>query len=56
MFQFRGENILLFLVQTAGRQIAEQKQYRTSRSRGASSQRKPADVGKYRCVSVSTAI
>ncbi|CAG7834599.1 unnamed protein product [Allacma fusca] len=40
----RGENILLFLVQTAGRQILEQKQHRTTRTRAASSQRKPADV------------
>lgn len=29
----RGENILLFLVQTVGRQLTEQRQYRPSRSR-----------------------
>ncbi|EEC00482.1 ubiquitin protein ligase edd, putative, partial [Ixodes scapularis] len=29
----RGENILLFLVQTVGRQVVEQRQYRPSRSR-----------------------
>ncbi|KAL4218424.1 E3 ubiquitin-protein ligase ubr5 [Mactra antiquata] len=29
----RGENILLFLVQTVGRQLVEQKQYRPNRSR-----------------------
>ncbi|KAL3179297.1 hypothetical protein MRX96_038194 [Rhipicephalus microplus] len=29
----RGENILLFLVQTVGRQLVEQRQYRPSRSR-----------------------
>ena len=29
----RGENILLFLAQTVGRQVVEQRQYRPSRSR-----------------------
>jgi len=29
----KGENILLFLVQTVGRQVVEQRQYRPSRSR-----------------------
>ena len=44
----RGENILLFLVETAGRQMLEQKQYRAARSRTTSSSapRKPADIGK----------
>ena len=32
----RGENILLFLVQTVGRQSVEQRQYRTSRPRSTS--------------------
>ncbi|KAK2726284.1 hypothetical protein QYM36_000668 [Artemia franciscana] len=31
----RGENILLFLVQTVGRQLTEQRQYRPSRSRSS---------------------
>lgn len=31
----RGENILLFLVQTVGRQLVEQRQYRPSRSRSS---------------------
>ena len=31
----RGENILLFLVQTVGRQLVEQRQYRPSRVRGS---------------------
>lgn len=39
----RGENILLFLVQTVGRQIVEQRQYGTSRSRHPSGARKPSD-------------
>jgi len=30
----KGENVLLFLVQTAGRQSAEQRQYRPARARG----------------------
>ena len=33
---FRGESILLFLVQTVGRQMVEQRQYRAPRSRSAS--------------------
>lgn len=32
----RGENILLFLVQTVGRQSLEQRQYRASRPRSTS--------------------
>lgn len=32
----RGESILLFLVQTVGRQSVEQRQYRTARPRSAS--------------------
>lgn len=32
---FRGEDILLFLVQTVGRQLVEQRQYRPSRVRGS---------------------
>jgi len=31
----RGENILLFLVQTVGRQLVEQRQYRPSRVRSS---------------------
>ena len=34
------ENILLFLVQTVGRQLAEQRQYRPSRVRGSTTTRK----------------
>ncbi|KAG8228758.1 hypothetical protein J437_LFUL008199 [Ladona fulva] len=37
----RGENILLFLVQTVGRQLVEQRQYRTSRPRSASASSQP---------------
>lgn len=39
---------MLFLVETAGRQMMEQKQYRTARTRttATSTQRKAADVGK----------
>ncbi|CAL8144298.1 unnamed protein product [Orchesella dallaii] len=42
----RGENILLFLVETAGRQMMEQKQYRTARTRTTpgAAQRKPTDL------------
>lgn len=37
-FNSRGESILLFLIQTVGRQMVEQRQYRaTSRNRGSSS-------------------
>lgn len=37
-FNSRGESILLFLIQTLGRQLAEQRQYRaTSRNRNTSS-------------------
>lgn len=36
-YVFRGENILLFLAQTVGRQNQEQRQYRTARPRAASS-------------------
>jgi hypothetical protein len=45
---FRGESILLFLVQTVGRQSVEQRQYRTARPRSASasSRKTPSsDVG-----------
>lgn len=35
-FIFRGESILLFLVQTVGRQSVEQRQYRAARPRSAS--------------------
>ncbi|XP_055998190.1 E3 ubiquitin-protein ligase UBR5-like isoform X2 [Ostrea edulis] len=35
----RGENILLFLVQTVGRQLIEQRQYRPNRSRVPSSRK-----------------
>ena len=37
----RGENILLFLVQTVGRQIIEQRQYRPSRSRTSITRKAP---------------
>ncbi|ESO86003.1 hypothetical protein LOTGIDRAFT_129991 [Lottia gigantea] len=37
----KGENILLFLVQTVGRQDTEQKQFRHSRSTRVTSSRKP---------------
>ncbi|XP_046667814.1 E3 ubiquitin-protein ligase UBR5 isoform X3 [Homalodisca vitripennis] len=46
----RGESILLFLVQTVGRQSVEQRQYRVSRPRSASasSRKTPSsDVGGY---------
>ncbi|KAK6168099.1 hypothetical protein SNE40_021993 [Patella caerulea] len=37
----KGENILLFLVQTVGRQLTEQRQFRPSRSRVTSSRKPP---------------
>ena len=37
----RGENILLFLVQTVGRQMIEQRQYRPSRSRNTLARKTP---------------
>ncbi|KAJ8321996.1 hypothetical protein KUTeg_000467 [Tegillarca granosa] len=41
----RGENILLFLVQTVGRQLVEQRQYRPNRSRVAVPRKTiPADL------------
>ena len=45
----RGESILLFLVQTVGRQMMEQRQYRPPRPRAAGTSRKTtaSDVGKY---------
>jgi len=53
----RGENILLFLVQTVGRQLVEQRQYRPSRVRSTTgpSTRKhvnTAELGHYflRCL------
>jgi E3 ubiquitin-protein ligase EDD1 len=38
----RGESILLFLVQTVGRQLVEQRQYRAARQRTASSRKTPS--------------
>lgn len=44
----RGENILLFLVQTVGRQLIEQRQYRPNRSRVPTSRKAiPQDPGWY---------
>ncbi|KAK2182676.1 hypothetical protein NP493_338g00008 [Ridgeia piscesae] len=44
----RGENILLFLVQTVGRQLVEQRQYRPTRMR--SSRKAPvSDLGRWLC-------
>ncbi|KAI1289573.1 E3 ubiquitin-protein ligase UBR5 [Halotydeus destructor] len=37
----KGENILLFLVQTVGRQITEQKQYRPARPRSSMARKTP---------------
>lgn len=37
---FRGENILLFLVQTVGRQLVEQRQYRPARTRAPGTRNK----------------
>lgn len=46
----RGENILLFLVQTVGRQLIEQRQYRPNRSRVPTSRKAiPQDPGRYTC-------
>lgn len=43
---FRGESILLFLVQTVGRQTNEQRQYnRSSRQRAASRKTPSSDIG-----------
>ncbi|CAK9249869.1 unnamed protein product [Sphagnum jensenii] len=41
----RGENILLFLVQTVGRQMIEQRQYRPSRSRSSMTRKTPDSIG-----------
>jgi E3 ubiquitin-protein ligase EDD1 len=41
----RGENILLFLVQTVGRQMIEQRQYRPSRSRSSMTRKTPDTIG-----------
>lgn len=47
---YRGENILLFLVQTVGRQLIEQRQYRPNRSRVPTSRKAiPQDPGRYTC-------
>ena len=45
---FRGENILLFLVQRVGRQLVEQRQYRPSRGRVTTTRKTAlsADLGK----------
>ena len=40
----RGENVLLFLVQTVGRQVVEQRQYRPSRSRKGSRKTPTSEV------------
>lgn len=46
LFNFRGESILLFLVQTVGRQTNEQRQYnRSSRQRTASRKTPSSDIG-----------
>lgn len=37
----RGESILLFLVQTVGRQAVEQRQYRAGGGRGRSARKQP---------------
>lgn len=42
----RGENILLFLVQTVGRQLHEQRQYRPSRTRSAPRKPPVSDIGE----------
>jgi hypothetical protein len=42
---FRGENILLFLVQTVGRQLVEQRQYRPSRSRSSANVTRKSHFG-----------
>lgn len=46
---YRGENIILFLVQTVGRQTKEQKQYRPSRIR-AGSRKTTADPGNFHSI------
>ena len=40
LINFRGENILLFLVQTVGRQLVEQRQYRPARTRAPGTRNK----------------
>ncbi|XP_069354271.1 E3 ubiquitin-protein ligase UBR5 isoform X7 [Maniola hyperantus] len=40
-FNSRGESILLFLVQTVGRQAVEQRQFRASSSRGRGARKQP---------------
>lgn len=50
---FRGESILLFLVQTVGRQNQEQRQFRNSRPRTASANSRnktPSSDGKFICL------
>ena len=41
----KGENIILFLVQTVGRQINEQRQYRPSRPRSSMARKTPDMIG-----------
>ena len=41
----RGENILLFLVQTVGRQLVEQRQYRPSRARSSANAARKSHFG-----------
>lgn len=40
---YRGENILLFLVQTVGRQLQEHRQFRSSTRSAVLSKRRPAE-------------
>ena len=47
MYFNRGENVLLFLVQTVGRQLNEQRQYRPPKSRG-SRKNNQQELGKER--------
>jgi len=49
---FRGESILLFLVQTVGRQLVEQRQFRSApRQRSTSASRKaPTSDGMHSTV------
>lgn len=46
-FFCRGESILLFLVQTVGRQSVEQRQYRVTRPRSATRKTPSSEIGTF---------
>lgn len=48
LFLFSGESILLFLVQTVGRQSVEQRQYRATRPRSATRKTPSSEIRKFK--------